>query len=136
MREYIESNGKILEEILKIDNQIMFASLTVEELVEHAQNKSPYSFQNALLIYDGDPFTTLKIMNSEIENCTLYPNYSYLGINRFLASYKEGILLSTLKNDFFYEEGQNFFQNVILVNAGATLEEWLQVYPKAIAIEI
>lgn len=136
MKEYIENNKEIVEELLRIDNKIMFDSIKIEDLIKHASEKCASSFENALLIYDGNPITTLKIMNSSIENCELYPNHSYLGINLFLTNYKESITLSMLKNDFVYEDMQEEFENIFLVNAGEAFEEWIEIYPRAVAIAI
>lgn len=136
MREYIENNQEIVEELLRLDNHIMHASVTIEELLEHALEESSYSFHNALLIYDGNPFTTIKIMNSEITNCTLYPNHSYLGINRFLTSYKEDVTLSTLKNDFSFEEKQAEYEHIYVINAKDAFYELKTIYKNAIYIEI
>lgn len=135
MKKLIENNLEIVKELLKIDNHIMKSNLKVEDLLLHSLDKTSYSFTASLIFYDGDPITTIKLANSDIQNSILYPNHSYLGINQFLIS-NSVLNLSLLKNDFKYEYAQDVFDHIIVINAKEAFEEIKKHYSKAIYIEI
>ncbi len=136
MREYIENNREVLEELLYIDNQIMGDTLTIENLLSGVESYIPYSFKNSLFFYDGDPCITLKLMNSNIEDSVFYPGYSYLGVNRFLTNFKENIRLSMLKTDVFYEENQHQFDHIIVLQSEVLFEEVKKNYKNALFIAL
>lgn len=136
MREYIENNREVLEKLLYIDNQIMGDTLTIDNLLNEVDKSILYSFKNSLFFYDGNPCITLKLMNSAIENSVFYPNYSYLGVNRFLTNFKDDIELSMLKTDIVYEQSQYQFDHIVVIQSEVLFEEVKKNYKNVLFITI
>lgn len=121
-------NIDIVNKLLVIDNTIMRSNLTIDDVFR----KVPFtdiSFDNSLLIYNGDINITKKLINSNISNCILYPNYSFLGINKYLVKDSNDLVLSDQKNDYYYQDHQNEFDNIVVFN-DILLYECLKNYYK------
>jgi hypothetical protein len=134
MKEYILENIEVLNNLILLDNKIESSKLKKEDFIKYSNISTSYKFNNALIIYDGNPFITLKLLNSDIKNSVFYPNGSCLGVNRFLTNYKDDIKLSYDKNDFLYEKIQDKFDYIIVVNEN--IEELSKIYKNVIYIEI
>jgi len=136
MKDYIETNIEIIKELINIDNKIMNEKIELYNLIEYSSISSNLVLNNSLIFYDGNPYTTLKLINSNIENSILYPNGNFLAINRFIASYKDNIHLSLEHNDFKYDKAKEVFENIIVLNDKVLYEEIRSIYPTAQYIEI
>lgn len=136
MKDYIENNTHIVNELLKIDNKIMNDKLAIDTLLKHASNTSDLCLNNSLIFYDGNPLITIKLINSNVENCILYPSNAYIAINKFIISYKSTNHLSIEQNDFKYEKVKNIFENIIVLNDKILYEELKVSYPTINYIEI
>lgn len=136
MKDYIETNIEIVKELINIDNKIMNEKIELSNLIEHSFISSNLVLNNSLIFYDGNPYTTLKLINSNIENSILYPNGNFLAINRFIASYKDNIHLCIEHNDFKYDKAKEVFENIIVLNDKVLYEEIRSIYPTAQYIEI
>ena len=136
MKDYIESNIEIVKELIEIDNKIMDEKIELSHLIKNADLKSNLKLKNSIIYYNGDPIITLKIINSDIDNCILYPNESFLAINRFIASYKNNNYFCTNKNDFKYQKAKDIFEHIIVLNDKELLEDLSNIYPNIEYIEI
>lgn len=136
MKDYIENNIEIVKELIEIDNKIMDEKIDLSHLIKNADLKSNLKLKNSIIYYDGDPIITLKIINSDIDNCILYPNESFLAINRFIASYKNNNYFCTNKNDFKYQKAKDIFEHIIVLNDKELLEDLSNIYPNIEYIEI
>lgn len=136
MKDYIENNIEIVEELIRIDNIIMKEKIDVSNLLNNSSNTTNLTLNNSLIFYDGNPYTTIKIINSDIENSVLYPNSSFLAINKFIVSYKSNNHLSTENNDFKYDKAKDIFENIIVLNDIILYEQLKEIYPKIKYIEI
>ncbi len=136
MKDYIENNISIVNELIKIDNKIMNDNFNIDKLLNHAYDTTNLELNNSLIFYDGNPLITIKLINSNIENCILYPNSSYIAVNKFIISYKENNHLCLDCNDFKYEKVKEVFDNIIVLNDETLHEELKITYPDIKYIEI
>lgn len=136
MKDYIENNIEIVKELIEIDNKIMHEKIDISNIIENAFSKSNLHLKNSIIYYDGNPIITLKMINSDIENCILYPNESFLAINRFIASYQKNNYLCTNKNDFKYQKVKDIFEHIIVLNDKELYKDLLNIYPNIEYIEI
>lgn len=128
MKDYIENNIEIVKELIKIDHKIMNVKIDIEDLIESSDLNTNLSSSNSLIYYDGNPITTIKLINSNIKNCVLYPNKSFLAINRFIASYKDNNYLCIEENDFKYEKAKEVFEHIIVLNDTILYKELKSIY--------
>lgn len=135
MKDYIKNNIDIVKELLKIDEFIMKEKIDIDSLMED-DFKNDIKFNNSFILYDGNPKTTLNIINSDIKNSLLYPSHSYLGINKFLVSYKDSVYITSDENDFNYQSISDAFDNVFVLNSKEMYEELKNYYPNLKYIEI
>lgn len=135
MKEYIRNNIDIVKELVKIDEAIMKEKIDVDSLIESTKENN-FKFTNSFILYDGNPYTTLNIINSDIKNSLLYPNHSFLGINKFLVSFKDNVYLSLEENDYNYQNISDVFDNVFVLNSKEMYENLKPFYPNLKYIEI
>lgn len=136
MKDYIENNIEIVKELIEIDARIMKEKIELSGLLEHASKYSNLNLNNSLIFYDGDPYITMKLINSDIQNCILYPNGAFLAINRFIVSYKNTNHLCIENNDFKYDKAKEVFEHIIVLNDPILYEELKNIYSNIEYIEI
>lgn len=93
----------------------MNTKLSIDDVLKE-ETFSNLSFDNALIIYDGNINITKKIINSNIKNSILYPSYAFLGINIYLLSNRPDLELSLVNDDDYYINKQDEFSKVIIIN--------------------
>lgn len=126
---------EVLSNMIKLDNAIMNDNITLEEVLEEV-NFSDIKLENALIIYNGSINDTKKIINSDITNSLLFPNNSYIGINKFLLRNRKDLELSTLKDDIVYQSKQDEFDHIIVVNDKLLFEDIKDNYQSIEYIEL
>jgi len=136
MKDYIENNIEIVKELIKIDSMIMKETINISTLLNNASNKTNLILNNSLIFYDGNPYITIKLINSDIENCVLYPNDQFIAINKFIVSYKDSNHLSIENNDFKYDKAKDIFDLIIVLNDFILYEQLKEIYPNIKYIEI
>ncbi len=89
---YIDAEKDILEQLIKIDNEKMFDTMTYDEFFENcmvvlSKSKNIESEKNILFVTEGNPILTLNILNNVVnvdKEVVIFLNQGYQGLNKWL----------------------------------------------------
>lgn len=89
---YIDAEKDILEQLIKIDNEKMFDTMTYDEFFKNcmvvlSKNKNIESEKNILFVTEGNPILTLNILNNVVnvdKEVVIFLNQGYQGLNKWL----------------------------------------------------
>lgn len=89
---YIDAEKDILEQLIKIDNEKMFDTMTYDEFFKNcmvvlSKSKNIESEKNILFVTEGNPILTLNILNNVVnvdKEVVIFLNQGYQGLNKWL----------------------------------------------------
>ena len=130
----------LVEKALEVDEKVMKENLTSNDfysdiekllLLEPNTYKELKNQNNTLIIYDGKPIQTIRILSSlnPEGNFILFPNHSYLGINSLICKaynmkYDDKVKLDNSLNYNRYIAAKNIFTNIYVISEK---EEYLEI---------
>ena len=130
----------LVEKALEVDEKIMKENLTSDDfysdiekllLLEPNTYKELKNQNNTLIIYDGKPIQTIRILSSlnPEGNFILFPNHSYLGINSLICKaynmkYDDKVKLDNSLNYNRYIAAKDIFTNIYVISEK---EEYLEI---------
>lgn len=130
----------LVEKALEVDEKVMKENLTSDDfysdiekllLLEPNTYKELKNQNNTLIIYDGKPIQTIRILSSlnPEGNFILFPNHSYLGINSLICKaynmkYNDKIKLDNSLNYNRYIAAKDIFTNIYVISEK---EEYLEI---------
>ena len=122
----------LVEKALEVDERVMKDNFTCSNFYSILEKISVLGIksylelkdeENALIIYDGNPIETIKILSSlnKNGNFILFPNCSYLGINSLICkaynmTYGDNIYLDTSLNYNRYIVTNSIFSSIYVVS--------------------
>ena len=130
----------LVEKALEVDEKVMKENLTSNDfysdiekllLLEPNTYKELKNQNNTLIIYDGKPIQTIRILSSlnPEGNFILFPNHSYLGINSLICKaynmkHNDKIKLDNSLNYNRYIAAKDIFTNIYVISEK---EEYLEI---------
>lgn len=121
----------LVERALEVDERVMKDNFTSSDFFSTLEKisvlgVSPYmelkNEKNTLIIYDGNPFETIRILLSinKDGNFILFPNHSYLGINSLICKAynmtdSNTVYLDTAQNYNRYLATKSVFSSIYVI---------------------